>query len=653
MPFHAPPASPTPAPPVYPSPMTPTPRTAAALLALATLLPLVPAHAAMAASSLLAAGQPAASPLSPPVPDGRSPALWAFMSEYLEALHERSPEWIGPRFGDERLNDRMGDVSPAANLAWDERVVALRLQLENLPRDDFSEADRLDADLMVHQLDSQIAGARFRDWQMPITSLSGPQIWLPQLSSNLPMTTDKHRRDYLARLRQIPIVIGDTIDAMRQGMAEGRVPPRAAVAPAVAQAMAQGSPAYLEDPATNPFYRPFLGLDQDSELATQARAVITERIVPVYRELALFLQNEYLPAAREAVGISQGVDGPAAYDYALALHTTLPDATAESIHQTGLEQVARLRSEMMAVIADTDWAGNNAARANDDAKFKAFTEFLRTDPRFYFTNPEDLLNAYKVVSKDIDAEMPRLFRRLPRLSYGVRPIPAFASAASPTAYYYPGSAETGVPGYFMANLDNLDQRPRYDIIALTLHEAVPGHHHQIALAQELDNQHPVRATLGFTAFTEGWGLYAELLGLEVGGPRGAAGNGLYADPYDNFGRLNFEMWRALRLVVDTGIHALGWDRQRAIDYMAANSALSARNIESEVDRYIGMPGQATGYLIGQLAIRDLRAQAERTLGDRFDLRAFHDALLEAGALPLPVLESKMNRWITETHNASE
>lgn len=632
--------------------MTPTPRTAAALLALATLLPLAPAHAAATASTHLAA-QPAASPLSPPAPEGRSPALWAFMSEYLEALHERNPEWIGPQFGDERLNDRLGDVSPAAQLAWDERVVQLRLALERIPREDFSEADRLDADLMVHQLDSQIAGAAFRDWQMPVNSLSGPQIWLPQLSSNLPMSTDKHRRDYLARLRQVPIVVGDTIDAMRQGMAEGRVPPRAAVAPAVAQAMAQGSRAYLGDPATNPFYRPFLNLDQESELASEARAVITERIVPVYQELALFLQNEYLPATRNTVGIAQGVDGPAAYDYALSLHTTLPDATAESIHQTGLDQVARLRAEMMAVIADTDWSGNNSAWPSDDAKFQAFTQFLRTDPRFYFTDPEDLLNAYKVVSKDIDAEIPRLFRRLPRLPYGVAPIPAFASAAAPTAYYYPGSIEAGIPGTFMANITNLDQRPRYDMVALTLHEGVPGHHHQIALAQELDNQHPVRATLGFTAFVEGWALYAELLGLEVGGPRGAAGNGLYADPYDNFGRLNFEMWRALRLVVDTGIHALGWDRQRAIDYMAANSALSARNIESEVDRYIGMPGQATGYMMGQLRIRALRTKAEDTLGDRFDLRAFHDALLESGSLPLPVLESKMNRWITETHNASE
>jgi uncharacterized protein (DUF885 family) len=597
---------------------------------------------ALAMAILTLGGGAIASPLSPPVPEGRNPQLWAFMSRYLEALHEASPESVGPSFGDERLNDRLGDASAAANLAWDERVIGWRLELERLPRTDFTEADHLDADLLVFELDRQIAGARFRGWQTPVNSQGGPQVWLPQLSAQLPMRTDKHRRDYLTRLKQVPIVVGDTIENMRQGVAEGRVPPRAAVEPAVAQALAQGSAEYLRDPATNPFYRPFLTLDQNSELAREARAVITERIVPVYQELALFLQNEYLPACRDSVAISDGVDGPAAYDHALTVHTTLPGVTAEQIHRIGLEQVARLRAEMMAVIARTDWAGNQSAWESEQAKFAAFTNYLRTDPRFYFTEPEDLFNAYKIASKNIDAEMPRLFRRLPRLSYGVAPIPTFAAKAAPTAYYYPGSLEAGIPGTFMANLTSLEQRPKYDIIALTLHEGVPGHHHQIALAQELEGQHPLRSTFGFTAFVEGWALYAELLGLEVGGP---PGQGLYADPYDDFGRLNFEMWRAMRLVVDTGLHALGWTRQQAIDFMSANSALSAHNIASEVDRYIGWPGQATGYLMGQLRIRAMRAKAEQQLGERFDLRAFHDALLDAGALPMLVLEAKIDRWI--------
>lgn len=587
------------------------------------------------------AAQPGDSPLSPPVPEGRDAALWTLMSDYLEAMHEQYPESVGPSFGDERLNDRLGDVSAASEQAWNEQVTAFRLRAANLPLDDYTGPDRLDAELLIFDLDSQIAGAPFKGWQMPINSQGGPQVWLPQLSDRVPMRTEAHRRDYLARLRQVPIVVGDTIDNMRLGMAEGRVPPRAAVEPAVAQAMTQAAAEYRRDPTTSPFYRPFLTVDQDGPTAREARTVIAERIVPVYQELALFLQNEYLPACRASFGASEGIDGIALYNHALARHTTLPDASAESIHRTGLAEVARIRAEMMEVIARTDWNGNDSAWADDDAKFAAFVDHLRTDPRFYFDDPDELLNAYKIISKDIDAEMPALFGRLPRLSYGVRPIPTFAARAAPTAYYYPGSLPAGIPGYFMANLTSLDQRPRYEMVALTLHEGVPGHHHQIALAQELENQHPLRATYGFTAFVEGWALYAERLGLEVGGPD----RGLYADPYDDFGRLNFEMWRALRLVVDTGIHAFGWTRQRAIDLMTANSALSAHNIASEVDRYIGWPGQATGYKMGQIRISAMRARAEEALGEAFDRRAFHDAILESGALPMPVLEAKMERWL--------
>lgn len=591
-----------------------------------------------------------AGPLSPPVPEGRDPALWALMSAYLEAMHERWPEAIGPQFGDERLNDRLGDVSAAAEEAWSVTVRSFLRDLESLPRVGFSEPDRLDAELLAFDLGRQLDAVPFHRWQMPVTAQNGPQVWLPQLGAQLPMSTEKHRRDYLQRLKQVPIVVGDTIDNMRMGMAVGRVPPRVAVAPAVEQALALAGAEIRADPSKSPFYAPFLGLDSADPVGAEAREVIAERIVPVYMELALFLQNEYLPACRETVGIARSIDGPAAYDLALAEHTTLPDATALAVHEIGLGEVARIRAEMMTVIGQTDWAGNERAWDSDDARFAAFIDHLRTDPRFYFTDPAELLNAYKVIAKTMDAGMPELFGRLPRLSYGVRPIPDFAAAAAPSAYYYPGSMAAGIAGYFMCNLSSLDQRPTYEMIALTLHESVPGHHHQIALAQELDDQHPLRSTYGFTAFVEGWGLYAESLGLEVGGPAGS--NGLYADPYDNFGRLNFEMWRALRLVVDTGIHAFDWDRRRAVEYMTANSAISAHNIGSEVDRYIGWPGQATGYKMGQLRILALRRRAERALGERFNLRAFHDALLGAGALPIPLLEARMERWI-ESRSAEE
>jgi uncharacterized protein (DUF885 family) len=313
----------------------------------------------------------------------------------------------------------------------------------------------------------------------------------------------------------------------------------------------------------------------------------------------------------------------------------------------GVSEVARIRAEMFRVIARTDFAQRDTLKG--DELFAAFVNHLRTEPRFYCQSPQELLTGYREIAKRIDGELPRLFGRLPRLPYGVRELPKFAAPASPTAFYYPGSLTGGVAGYFMANTYRLDQRPRYEMISLTLHEAMPGHHLQIALADEVEGVHPFRRRLGYTAFVEGWGLYAERLGMEMFAPIGKAedaglGRGLFKDPYDDFGRLTYEMWRACRLVVDTGIHAKGWSRQQAIDFMKHNTALSELNIEREVDRYIAWPGQACAYKVGELAIRKMRAEAESALGDRFDLRAFHDHLLGAGALPLDVLQTRMERW---------
>ncbi|MEM9559219.1 MAG: DUF885 domain-containing protein, partial [Planctomycetota bacterium] len=399
-------------------------------------------------------------------------------------------------------------------------------------------------------------------------------------------------------------------------------------------------------PSASPFFSPFRRLDEGDPRRAEAMMLVADRIAPVYEELALFLQNEYLPATRETTAIADGIDGPRAYEVAIREHTTL-DLTPDQVHQIGLEEVARLRAEMMGVIARTDWPGNDTPWDDDDAKFSAFVEYLRTDERFYFTEPEDLLRGYRDIAKQIDAEMPKLFATLPRLPYGVREIPRFAAVSSPTAYYYSGSLEGGVPGWFMANTYALDQRPTYDMVALTLHEGVPGHHHQIALTQELEGVHPVRRLMGFTAFSEGWGLYAELLGLEVGEDRVDDGvyRGMYADPYDDFGHLNYQMWRAMRLVVDTGLHSKGWSRQRAIDYMLANSANTEVDTANEVNRYIGWPGQATAYMIGRMKIVELRERAQERLGGRFDIRAFHDALLLGGSIPLPVLEARIDRWI--------
>ncbi len=587
----------------------------------------------------------------------RSPELRAFMDVYLDALHERNPEWMGISLGDDTYNHMLSDSSAAANEAWTDRVRAWRDELAAMDRSAFTEEDNLDADLLLYQFGLAIEAAALKRWQMPVSSLGGPQVWLPQLGDRVPLTKPEHRDDWVKRLRQVPTAIGDAIDNMRLGIAEGRVPPKPAVAPTIAQAMAQASEDYRANPEASPFYTPMRDLDAGDALAEDAKEIIANEITPAYAELAMFLQNEYLPNCRETVGIAQSVDGVRAYELALREHTTL-ELTADEVHQIGLDEVARIRAEMMEVIARTDWAtegfGSRARFASEDAMFRAFVDYLRTDERFYFDDPEDLVVGYRNISKIIDAEMPKLFGVLPRLPYGVREIPLFAAKSAPTAYYYPGSVSAGVPGYFMANTYALDQRPKYDMVALTLHEGVPGHHHQIALAQELEGVHPLRTITGFTAFSEGWGLYAERLGLEVGNDTIDDGvdRGLYADPYDDFGRLNFEMWRALRLVVDSGIHAKGWERQRAIDYMLANGAITELNAASEVDRYIGWPGQATAYKIGQLKILELRARAEAALGDAFDVRAFHDTLLGAGALPLPVLEARMDRWIERQRDSS-
>ncbi len=569
----------------------------------------------------------------------RSSALRALLDEHVDWLMRENPLWASHR-GDLRFNDQLGDVSSAAARR---RVQEARHRLNRLlalDRSAFTPEDTLDARLLEHELREAIDRDPFRLEQLPIDQRSGPQIWLPQMADRLPFLEPRHQFDYVARLEQVAGQIDQHITNMRAGLEAGRVPPRVTVLGTDAQAAALAAAAVREDPARSPFYTPFHRVDADPEAAARARAAIADSIVPAYARLAEFLRTEYIPACRETIGISDSLDGPEAYAHALRRYTTV-DLSAEEIHQIGLAEVARIQAEMMDTIARTDFPHKD--EYSGPALLAAFLHYLRTDPRFYYDDPEALLSGYRDICKRIDAELPVLFSVLPRLPYGVRATPDFAAPTSPTAYYYGGSLKTGVAGYFVANTYRLDQRPKYEMIALTLHEAVPGHHLQIALAEELEDVHEFRRMVGYTGFVEGWALYAERLGLEMGDPDQG---GLYADPYDDFGRLTYEMWRACRLVVDTGIHAKGWTRQQAIDFMVANTALSEYNIDREVDRYIAWPGQACAYKLGELTIRRLRAKAEQKLGSRFDLRSFHDAVLGAGAIPLPILEERIDAWIT-------
>lgn len=567
--------------------------------------------------------------------------LHRLFHDRFERLMRENPEWAMRR-GDYRYADRLGERGLEA-IERRRRDTIIELErLRAIDRGALSEQDRVSAEIFERQLAETVEGHRFRVFLTPVGPRSGPQQSIPQLAEHVRFDSRRDYENYLSRLRHVPRVIDETIELMRLGMAEGRTPPRVTL---------EGLPAQFSaaietglDRLVDPFIRDARALSEEERRAM--RAVLDGEIMPSIRaaleELRAFVVDEYMPACRTTIAASALPDGPAYYDHQLRVMTTL-DLTAREIHETGLREVERLRRAMMEVIRSSDFMDTahavDAARGGDEALFAAFLTYLRTDPRFYHTSAEELLAEYRDICKRMDAMLPRLFGRLPRLPYGVREIPRFMAPTQTTAYYMSGDLRNAEPGWFYANTYRLNQRPRYEMQALAFHEAVPGHHLQIALAKELDDLPEFRREGYFVAFGEGWALYSERLGKEVG---------FFETPYDEFGRLLYEMWRACRLVVDTGMHAFDWSRERAITFMLDNTALSELNITTEIDRYITWPGQATAYKIGELKITELRARAEHQLGERFDLRAFHDVVLGAGAVPLTVLERRVNDWIAAT-----
>jgi uncharacterized protein (DUF885 family) len=390
-------------------------------------------------------------------------------------------------------------------------------------------------------------------------------------------------------------------------------------------------PHVVDDPTKSLLWKPFANFPvgvpegERTRLMAAGRTAIAEGVVPGFREFAEFMQREYVPGARATIGASALPNGRAYYAQRVRNYTTLA-LTASDVHRTGLAEVARIRAEMETVMRSTGFRGT----------FAEFLQFLRTDPRFRVASEDELLMRTSLILKRMDGELPKLFGRLPRMPYGIRRVPEFIAPRTTTAYYSPPSGDGSRAGYYWVNVYDLPSRPTYEIEALSLHEAVPGHHIQLAIQQELGDVPNFRRFGGVTAFVEGWALYAERLGKEVG---------FYTDPYSDFGRLTYEMWRACRLVVDTGIHDQGWTRQRAIDYMAANTGLTLLNITNEVDRYIAWPGQALAYKTGEMKIRELRAFAERELGPAFDRRRFHDVVLGSGSIPLTVLEANVRAYV--------
>jgi len=525
-------------------------------------------------------------------------------------------------------NHRWTDMSLAAVERRNRELELPVRAIASIDRAGLAPADQLHYDLFRRNAEEALEGRRFKGELLPVSQMQGPQQdvarFLMIAASGATGLADFE--DMLARLEAIPALLEQTAELMRQGAAAGLTPPRVTLRDVPAQILSQAP----DDTAQSPLLAAFARLPETlaeadrARLQREATRLVAAKAAPAFRALHAFFVDDYLPRTRETVALRDVPDGAAWYAF-LARQSTTTALTPEEIHHIGLDEVKRIRGLMDEVIAGSGFDGG----------FQAFVEFLRTDDRFFFTRAEDLLAAYRDITKRADPELVRLFGTLPRLPYGVRPVPAYAEKSQTTAYYEPGSPEAGRPGFFYANTYDLRARPRWEMEPLALHEAVPGHHLQIALAQELPEMPHFRKHGFYTAYVEGWGLYAESLGGEMG---------FYQDPYARFGQLTYEVWRAIRLVVDTGLHALGWKRQQAIDYFIQNAGKAEHDITVEVDRYIVWPGQALAYKIGELKIKELRAECQRMMGARFDLRGFHDQVLGEGALPLDVLARRLRAW---------
>jgi uncharacterized protein (DUF885 family) len=500
-------------------------------------------------------------------------------------------------------------------------------RLEAIPRDSLTPDERIHYDIFGRQARLGLEEVELGLHLIPITNREGFHTYFPQLPDNVPLNNTEDYQNYIARLNAFRTWVGQHVELMREGVRTGMVLPSVSLA-SIEETI---QPHIVADPAQSLLWKPFTTFPAGVPEADRARLMaagrqaIEESVVPGYRDFLQFIQSEYIPAGRRGIGASELPNGRALYSQRVRAYTTL-DLTPDQVHETGLREVARIRAQLDSVMRATGFTGSWAD----------FVQFLRTDPRFYVTTPEALLERTSLVLKRMDGELPRLFTRLPRMPYGIKTIPDYIAPRTTTAYYSRPSGDGTRAGTYWVNTYDLRSRPTYEIEALSFHEAVPGHHLQIALQQELEGLPTFRRFSSFTAFVEGWALYAEQLGYDVG---------FYTDPYSRVGQLTYEMWRACRLVVDTGMHWKGWTRQQAIDFMAENSALTILNITNEVDRYIAWPGQALAYKTGQMKISELRGEAQRALGSRFDLRRFHDVVLGSGSVPLTVLEENVRAWI--------
>jgi len=567
--------------------------------------------------------------------------LQAFLADDWTYWMSAAPE-AATAFGVPGHDARWTDYSPDAIAQRATHLRQTLAHLVSLTRDAerFSDVDRLNFDLFKGMIQAAVDGLAFdndpfpipgvipHNLAMPINQMEGIQQDIPRVISLMPAATAADYEHIIARLQSAPALIDQTIALMRKGLEKGRTPPRITMRDVPGQVAGQ----IVADPMASPLLAAFgrfpagVSAGDRQRLTTAAAAAYSSAVRPAFERLHEFLVKTYVPACRDSIAASALPDGAAMYAYNVRWHTTTA-ATPQEIHTLGLAEVKRIRAEMDAIIAKIGFKGG----------FDAFKTHLRTNPAFFYRDADALEHAYAVIAKRADPQLAHLFGALPRTPYGIARIPAAVAPSQTTAYYEPGALVAGRPGNMFVNTFKLDARPKWEMEALTLHEAVPGHHLQIALAQELDGMPEFRRNLSYTAFVEGWALYAESLGEDMG---------FYQDPYSKFGQLTYEMWRAVRLVVDTGLHSMGWTRDQAIEFFQANAAKTLQDITVEVDRYIVWPGQALGYKIGQLRIREMRTRAERDMGARFDVRKFHDVVLGQGAVPMDVLEARVRNWST-------
>lgn len=521
------------------------------------------------------------------------------------------------------------DISPAALSTRNAKFKSFLSKLAQIDEQSLPSSDRISLLMQQYRLNNYVSQYEFKEYRVPITSEYGFHNSIANVPGSVNISDQASFDKYLNTLRAIPAQFAQQIAYMKEGMEVGQVQPKA-----VLDGFEDALVSYInKDISKSPFFKPFENLSEDLDNAANNTQLVTAvtGVTNAYQSFYDFLVKEYIPLAKDDISVKTWPKGEAFYQNRMK-HYTTTDLSAKQIHEIGLKEVARIRSEMQTIVDELKFDGD----IND------FIQFLRTDPQFYAQTPEDLIIVASYISKKMDAQLPKLFKKLPRTPYGVAPVPD-AIAPKYTTGRYISPRRDDQPGYYWVNTYALDKRPLYALPALTLHEAVPGHHLQISLAAEMEDLPEVRRSTYISAFGEGWGLYSEYLGLEVG---------IYDDPYDNFGRLSYEMWRACRLVVDTGMHMFGWSRQKALDYMLENTALSEHNVRTEIDRYISWPAQALSYKIGEIKIKELRALAEQELGKHFDLRDFHDALLANGSVPLFVLEENMQQFIAdvkETH----